>query len=89
MVQFMRVLALDARQQAYPVTALTIDPGVMDTAMQAQIREADPTDFPDHPRFVARHAAGELRPPAVVADFVFRVVCAGHPGGSYDIDDDL
>ncbi|NUR70136.1 MAG: SDR family NAD(P)-dependent oxidoreductase [Hamadaea sp.] len=46
------------------ITAVSVNPGVMDTGMQAEIRSAD---FAERQRFVDRHARGELRPPAVVA----------------------
>jgi benzil reductase ((S)-benzoin forming) len=44
-------------------------PGVMDTGMQAAIRDAaaGPAWFPDRDRFVALHADGELPDPATIA----------------------
>lgn len=46
------------------VTAVTMNPGVMDTRMQETIRA---TDFPERQRFIDRHEHGELRDPATVA----------------------
>jgi benzil reductase ((S)-benzoin forming) len=46
------------------VSAVCVDPGVIDTGMQATIRDAD---FAERQRFIDRHARGELRPPAAVA----------------------
>ncbi|NUR50285.1 MAG: SDR family NAD(P)-dependent oxidoreductase [Hamadaea sp.] len=46
------------------VSAVSVDPGVLDTGMQAEIRAAD---FAERQRFIDRHQRGELRPAAVVA----------------------
>ena len=46
------------------VSAVCVDPGVIDTGMQETIRG---TDFVERQRFIDRHARGELRPPSVVA----------------------
>lgn len=49
-------------------------PGVVDTAMQAEIRAADPASFPRRARFVELHMRGELvapsRPAAEIADLL-------------------
>jgi benzil reductase ((S)-benzoin forming) len=39
----------------------------MDTGMQASIRAAGATGFPEHERFVGLHEHGELADPAEVA----------------------
>ncbi|MCP2325098.1 NAD(P)-dependent dehydrogenase (short-subunit alcohol dehydrogenase family) [Hamadaea flava] len=46
------------------VSAVSVNPGVIDTGMQAEIRSAE---FAERQRFVDRHQRGELRPAAVVA----------------------
>jgi len=46
------------------VTTVSVNPGVIDTGMQAEIRAAD---FAERQRFIDRHQRGELRPAAVVA----------------------
>lgn len=45
-------------------TVASVNPGVMDTGMQAAIRDSD---FPDRERFVALHRHGDLPDPAEVA----------------------
>lgn len=50
------------------VTVSVVNPGVLDTGMQAVIRGAD---FAERDRFIRRHAEGELRPPAHVAKEIF------------------
>ncbi|WP_051259117.1 SDR family NAD(P)-dependent oxidoreductase [Chitinibacter tainanensis] len=68
---YLRVLALEQASQPQPIRVVSIDPGVMDTAMQATIRAADSAQFTELPRFQARYAAGELRAPRQVAAFIF------------------
>jgi benzil reductase ((S)-benzoin forming) len=56
------------------ITVVSVNPGVMDTDMQAVIREAaaGPEWFPERDRFVALHANGELPDPAEVARGIVR-----------------
>lgn len=61
---FVRVLAEEQRSQAHPFLALNLNPGVMDTGMQADLRASQ---FPDRERFLALHAEGRLQDPARVA----------------------
>jgi len=75
---FVRTLAEEQSREAHPFLPVNVDPGVMDSAMQAAIRAADPSDFPDVARYVQRHEAGELRDPAAVAGAVLRIL--GLPG---------
>lgn len=49
---------------------VNVNPGVMDTDMQAVLRR---TDFPDHDRYAGLHERGELPDPATVAD---RIIAA-------------
>jgi len=82
-----RSLAVEQAAQAHPLVAINVDPGVMDTGMQAAIRASNADDFPDHARFVERHRAGELRPPAVVAGAIVRLVASNafEGGGRYSV----
>lgn len=45
----------------------SVAPGVIDTGMQAEIRAADPADFPLQQRFVQLKQSGELTSPAAAA----------------------
>lgn len=86
---YVRSLAVEQALQPHPLLAINFDPGVMDTGMQAAIRASNANDFPDHARFVERHRAGELRPPAVVAEAVVRLVASNafEGGGRYGVAD--
>lgn len=65
---FGRCLVAEQATAARPIDVLGFSPGVVDTGMQAQIRAADPGDFPDVERFHALHAAGQLAHPDAVAE---------------------
>lgn len=52
MERFTLCVAEEQRSQEQPVHAVIINPGVMDTDMQAHIRQADPAHFPQWERFV-------------------------------------
>jgi len=67
---FVRALALEQAAEAHPVLAVNVNPGVMDTEMQAAIRVTDVADFPALDRFVGLHAGGVLRAPAAVAAII-------------------
>lgn len=62
---FTRILAAEEAD----ITAIAFQPGVVDTAMQATIREVGAQGMPEevHARFLRYHAEGELLPPEVPA----------------------
>jgi len=85
---FIRTLALEQGQEPHPFLALSIDPGVIDTEMQAGIRAEDRNDFPDLARFRELAASGALRPPAEVAERIRRIVQENRGNGlRYDVRD--
>lgn len=71
---FVRTLALEQKSEPFSFTAINIDPGVMDTAMQEGIRAAAKSDFPDVERFVQRKENGQLVAPDRVAKAVLRIL---------------
>ncbi len=88
---FIRALAREQEAEAHPFEAININPGVMDTAMQAAIRQADEADFPDVRNFVQRQARGELQPPERIAGAVRRILELPRlePGRAYSAADHL
>lgn len=70
---FIRALGAEQAQQEHPFTAISIDPGVMDTEMQAFIRSRSANDFPDVQRFRQRQQDGELATPERIADAVLHI----------------
>lgn len=71
---FFRALAEEERGQRCPFTAISVDPGVMDTDMQALIRSTPVEDFPALERFIRRKEAGELLPADRVADAIIKLL---------------
>ena len=74
MEHFVRALALEQQAEAQPFIPVNIDPGVVDTGMQAFIRSASAADFPELARFIRRKEEGGLAPPAQVAAAVCRIL---------------
>jgi benzil reductase ((S)-benzoin forming) len=77
MENFIRALALEQQAQPQPFLPINIDPGVIDTEMQALIRSTPPSDFPDVELFVQRKDQGLLVPPAKVAAAILRILEQG------------
>lgn len=70
------------------VQVCAIAPGVVDTAMQEQIRATDPADFPRVEKFHRLHEQGQLRDPQAVARQLWDLLEAGvEPGTVRDLRD--
>jgi benzil reductase ((S)-benzoin forming) len=69
---FGRCLALEQQRAVHPVDVVGVSPGVVDTDMQARIRNADPAQFPDLPVFQAMQQQGHLASPYAVAAKLLR-----------------
>ncbi|WP_051710415.1 SDR family NAD(P)-dependent oxidoreductase [Andreprevotia chitinilytica] len=89
MDNFIRALAVEQAQAIQPFTCISVDPDVMDTRMQGEIRSTSATDFPDVGRFIARKKHGKLRTPESVAEFIAAVVACAENGARYDMEDGL
>ncbi|WP_085314384.1 SDR family NAD(P)-dependent oxidoreductase [Derxia lacustris] len=76
-----RAIALEQAGEAQPVLAVNVDPGVMDTDMQAEIRATGAEDFPAVARFVGLHAEGVLRAPAEAAAVILAELARVTEGG--------
>lgn len=64
MDHFSRAVALEEASRPNGARIASIAPGVIDTDMQAQLRGADATLFPERARFAQLHAGGQLTSPA-------------------------
>jgi len=62
-----RAMALDEEQRPNGARVVSLAPGIIDTAMQQQLRSADAGGFPDQKIFVDYHRAGQLASPADAA----------------------
>lgn len=74
MDQFLRVVAVEQARQAHPFRALSLDPGALDTDMQATLRSASPEDYPGAAAFAQRHRDGALGRVDDVAAAVLRLL---------------
>lgn len=55
-----RCLALEEGAAPHGALVVSLAPGVIDTDMQQQLRNASATDFPDRERFASLHREGQL-----------------------------
>ena len=76
-----RVVALEAAERGLAIEVSSLAPGVIDTAMQAEVRGASAEDFVEIDRFLALKAQGQLRPAADVAADILRLEAAGKLAG--------
>ena len=69
------------------ISALAIAPGIVDTAMQKEIRQADESSFPLLQNFIDYHNNGELTNPDDVAEKLLPYVVGdlGQNGGILDV----
>lgn len=74
---FTRVLALEAAAQPNGARAVSLYPGVVDTDMQADLRRANPAEFPEVSRFQALKEKGMLELPE---DTARKIVARLHRG---------
>jgi NAD(P)-dependent dehydrogenase (short-subunit alcohol dehydrogenase family) len=58
--QLSRVMAEDEARRPSGAKVVSLAPGVIDTDMQASVRAADASGFPDRPRFMEMKASGQL-----------------------------
>lgn len=71
---YSRVVADEQKLNKGGFKILSIAPGVVDTAMQAEIRNADKTDFSRIEDFINYKSTGQLSDPKLVADKFFRIL---------------
>ena len=67
-----RAIALDEAALPNGARVVSLAPGVIDTGMQVQLRDADPAVFPERARFVELKASGQLDSPAAAAAKLLR-----------------
>jgi benzil reductase ((S)-benzoin forming) len=63
MDHFSRAVALEEAARPNGVRIVSLAPGVIATDMQVQLRQADPTAFPDRGNFIELHQQGQLSSP--------------------------
>ncbi|MCO6440743.1 MAG: SDR family NAD(P)-dependent oxidoreductase, partial [Nitrococcus mobilis] len=71
---YMLYQVLDLELRSHDIAVGSVCPGVVDTPMQALIREQDSERFPDVERFRELERTGMLKSPDTVADFVWQLL---------------
>ncbi|MFQ3229701.1 SDR family NAD(P)-dependent oxidoreductase [Reinekea sp.] len=71
---FMRVVAQEQSAQAYPINCAILNPGIMDTNMQATIRSASAEHFSNVEWFQQVHENGQLATPDAVAKNIVKLL---------------
>lgn len=74
MEHFIHVLAMEQAASANPIICVNIDPDLIDTAMQREIRAAGQADFPARERFLEYQRSGRLRSPDAVAAAIHAIL---------------
>ena len=74
MDNYVRAVALEQEARTYPIRAISVNPGVMDTEMQAEVRSALPDEFPDVEHYVRLHEEGRLGDPKQVAARIAKLI---------------
>jgi len=85
---FLRTVALEQGVEPHPFLAISVEPGIIDTDMQAGIRASNERDFPDLKRFVDLQRSGALRSAEQVAETIRSIVRQNRGNGvRYDVRD--
>lgn len=88
--RFIDTLAVEQSSQPQPIDCMVINPGVMNTGMQEEIRAQDPKDFPMVDMWNELHKQGKLANPKDIADICYRLINEeGKNGGYYTAQDYL
>lgn len=74
MENFLRSLHKEEQNLEAPFRIINFNPGVIDTAMQSEIRSVSPEAFPQKERFVNYKRAGLLTPPERVAHKAIEII---------------
>ena len=76
--------------RGHNISAVSVAPGIVDTAMQTTIRSAPEDDFPLRANFVGYHEDGQLSDPEDVAAALFPLMTAhsfDQSGQRFDVRD--
>jgi NAD(P)-dependent dehydrogenase (short-subunit alcohol dehydrogenase family) len=80
--QWVRTVGAEQARRGGRCRVLCVAPGVVETAMQAEIRATATADFPERDRFEELHASGQLRRPLDVARELWALLDRDVPNGA-------
>lgn len=65
--RFMQVLAVEQKNEKFPVKTIAFNPGMMETSMQEEIRSQDIKDFTAIDKFINAKETGRVGDPEIIA----------------------
>jgi benzil reductase ((S)-benzoin forming) len=68
---------------SFDLFVVSVEPGIIDTPMQDEIRNSDESRFPNRARFEDLHRSGRLRPPTAVAMELLALLDRGVANGAH------
>lgn len=83
---FSQCLALEQKSAPNPVKVMAFAPGVVDTEMQSEIRNAKETQFPELDKFKDYKSSGKLLKPRLVAEKLLGLINAPEFGEILEVD---
>ncbi|MEZ5472433.1 MAG: SDR family NAD(P)-dependent oxidoreductase [Marinicella sp.] len=82
--RFIDTTATEQKDCDHPIDCMIINPGVMDTGMQVEIRAQDKADFPMVNMWQDLHDQGKLAQPKAIAEVCFNLIThTGQNSGYY------
>lgn len=81
--RFIDTTATEQKTCEYPINCMTINPGVMDTGMQVEIRAQDQQDFPMVDMWNELHQKGQLAAPKDIAAVFVKLMASDITNGGY------
>jgi benzil reductase ((S)-benzoin forming) len=86
--RFTQTVGLEQQERAYPVKVISFAPGIVDTAMQAEIRSSKEDDFKDVNTFTKYFENGDLLDPHFVSKKLLNLINSDFSnGGLYSVRD--
>jgi benzil reductase ((S)-benzoin forming) len=79
---WIRAVAIEQERESHPIRAVSIQPGIVDTQMQAEIRASDRALFANADHFVELKESGALYAPADVARAMLALVAGEFEPGA-------
>lgn len=86
LLMYAKSLVKEQEGRANPVKVMSFAPGVVNTEMQAEIRHAAPSEFPEHQKFKDYKDQGQLLEPHVVAAKLIELIHADDFGETLEVD---
>lgn len=77
-----RTVGAELEQRGRPCKVLCVAPGIVQTPMQAEIRETPDRDFPEVARFIELHEGGAIRSAKEVAGELWALLERDHANGA-------